>query len=823
MSGPRSRLTPPTPTVPRVSIILLTFNAPDWTAECLKSLFLHTPIPYELIIVDNASGSETRDVLLAYEAEPGVRLVFNEENVGYAAGNNQGYRLAAAEIILFLNNDVVVTEGWLDNIVTVFDSNPAIGAVGPRSNHASGIQGGIFLDSLTPESISRFARHFNWHDPLRWHRVETLSGFVLAVRRTALEEVGLFDEGFEIGTSEDRELCDRIRNAGYQLVCAGDTFVFHAGHASFLANRINFAHRQNLNRLRYLEKAGSRGSLGDSRRVGGALPVDGTIITLDVGAKYALRDGMLSPISQMAAVDLLSEAVDPQIRSSTILDEYPIGDPILFIRAESHHVYLYAFGVRHPLVGSRDRISQLRGITVMRDEELERIPLGGDRPIQSIAHHEPFGVTGRSPIDRFEDRFLGTPRVERMVDDAIRREQGLSLVRLGSGEALLLNGGLFSASGFNLDYSGARSGDESQRTQLLDAIRSADIVGITPERGVEYCAPLLEKLFSHFNVAPRAICSAFINWDLIDVDRDVGRRNGIGPTPMSRLTVGRRVAVVGRLAAEADRRQGELGWDVTVATGLEGFDDIDRVFGLLQDRRDDFDILLAAAGIPAVVLAVRVAHELERVAIDFGHSLNYLLNPNFSEKTLINKKYRYRLENYLTGRDDDRPGSPLDGSFCRSERGVVFYVESGRKRHVRSQRLLDALSAKVVNVSGTDLSQLDDSVPLALAYDELLGVFLVKDGTRIPVELGVPVIDTTGLDLGGLPVSPIPLEFAPVKRLSEDTPATDQGGALSTPHLERNARGKVRLVMTSAYYRVRTPKTLETLSALMETIDGPRE
>jgi len=103
------------------SIIVPCFNQRDFTRSCLQSLFRYTRAPWELIVVDNGSTDDTKSYLAGVQdatAVPGT-LVTNAHNLGFPAAINQGLRLARGEYLVLLNNDVVVTDGWLDQLTAL--------------------------------------------------------------------------------------------------------------------------------------------------------------------------------------------------------------------------------------------------------------------------------------------------------------------------------------------------------------------------------------------------------------------------------------------------------------------------------------------------------------------------------------------------------------------------------------------------------------------------------------------------------------------------------------------------------------------------------
>jgi GT2 family glycosyltransferase/tetratricopeptide (TPR) repeat protein/2-polyprenyl-3-methyl-5-hydroxy-6-metoxy-1,4-benzoquinol methylase len=218
------------------SIVLVTHNQLAYTIECLDSIRQHTDEPYELICVDNASTDGTVEYLRSL---PGVRLLVNPDNRGFPAAANQGIRTATGSQVLLLNNDTVVTTGWLMRLLRALHEDAKVGLVGPYSNIASGRQ------RLTPSyedlsEVDGFAWDWgNRHDGFR-EEVETLSGFCLLIRREVVDAVGLLDERFGVGCLEDDDYCVRARRAGYRTVLARDAFIHHFGHRTFVGNGIDF-------------------------------------------------------------------------------------------------------------------------------------------------------------------------------------------------------------------------------------------------------------------------------------------------------------------------------------------------------------------------------------------------------------------------------------------------------------------------------------------------------------------------------------------------------------------------------------------------------
>ena len=234
----------------RTSIIIVTFNELAYTKECLESLRLRTDEPYELIVIDNGSSDGTPDYL---ESLRGVTLIRNAENRGFPAAVNQGLRVATGEQVLLLNNDTVLSTGWLRKLLTALESDPRIGLVGPCSNNVSGSQ--MILTSYTEMScMDGFAWDWGKQNAHLVEETERLIGFCLLIRQAVIEQIGGLDEQFGIGCYEDDDICLRALQAGWKVVIARDAFVHHYGSRTFAASGVDFAALLQVNREKFLTK-----------------------------------------------------------------------------------------------------------------------------------------------------------------------------------------------------------------------------------------------------------------------------------------------------------------------------------------------------------------------------------------------------------------------------------------------------------------------------------------------------------------------------------------------------------------------------------------
>lgn len=219
----------------KCSIVVVSYNNADLTRQCIESIVARTMYPnYEVIIVDNASQDDTRDMLRSMQRQfPGLKLklIINDQNRGFAAANNQGIAQAEGKYVVLLNNDTVVTNDWLESMLRHLQKSD-IGLVGPVTNSV-GNEAKIAVDYVNIEQMHEFAARYTIANEGRHFEISVLAMFCVAMRREVFDEIGELDEAFGIGMFEDDDYCRRIQSAGYRTVCAEDSFVHHYGQASF--------------------------------------------------------------------------------------------------------------------------------------------------------------------------------------------------------------------------------------------------------------------------------------------------------------------------------------------------------------------------------------------------------------------------------------------------------------------------------------------------------------------------------------------------------------------------------------------------------------
>lgn len=233
------------------SIVIPTYNQLNMLMQCIGSIMENTDLPYEIIVVDNASSDGTAAYLEGLGGQVRYRLL--DQNRGFAGAINSGMMMAKGRTILLLNNDTLVTDNWLENLLTCLLSDESIGMVGPVTNYISGDQKiNVPYDDIA--DMPKFARENNISDPSRWRQIDRLTGFCLLFRRELFEGIGYFDEGFEIGNFEDDDYNIRVRLLGKNLVMAQDTFIHHFGSVSMKALGDRFQEVNDRNQVYFMDK-----------------------------------------------------------------------------------------------------------------------------------------------------------------------------------------------------------------------------------------------------------------------------------------------------------------------------------------------------------------------------------------------------------------------------------------------------------------------------------------------------------------------------------------------------------------------------------------
>ncbi|MBY6273896.1 MAG: hypothetical protein CW346_17115, partial [Bacillaceae bacterium] len=212
-------------------VVMPVHNGLTYVRDCLESLLSCTEdVPFRLYIIDDCSDKETSAYLQEQARRcPQVYVHRNDRNLGFVRSCNLGIQLGSAPYVVLVNSDVIVTPGWLSRMIRCAESDPRIASVNPFTNQASNIN----IPMAPGANFYAMDEILRRHSPRAYPDVVTGVGFCMLLRRSALEQVGLFDEVFGLGYCEESDLCMRLTTSGWRTVIADDVYVYHKGRASF--------------------------------------------------------------------------------------------------------------------------------------------------------------------------------------------------------------------------------------------------------------------------------------------------------------------------------------------------------------------------------------------------------------------------------------------------------------------------------------------------------------------------------------------------------------------------------------------------------------
>jgi len=223
-----------------VSIIMLTYNALEYTKKCIQSIQKHTKYPHEIIIVDNGSKDGTRKYLRELDKNfENIQIKLNQKNKGFSGGNNQGAKIAKGKYVYFLNNDVLVSDSWLESMVNALEADEKIGMVGPLTNSISGLQMVTNIPYKDDKGFLEYAAKVRRIYSGKFTPRRRIAGFAFIMEKELYEKIGGFDESYGTGNFEDDDLCLRVRQEGYAIMVDESTYIHHYGSQTFKANDID--------------------------------------------------------------------------------------------------------------------------------------------------------------------------------------------------------------------------------------------------------------------------------------------------------------------------------------------------------------------------------------------------------------------------------------------------------------------------------------------------------------------------------------------------------------------------------------------------------
>lgn len=244
-----------------VAVIVLNWNRRDDTLRCLDSLAQSTAVPFDTLVVDNASSDDSVEAVRS--TYPDVRIIENSTNLGYAGGNNVGIEAAMHEnyaYVLVLNNDTVVDPAAIGRLVDLAKLEPDAGVIAPaicylddpqRVWSAGGTidwQRGTVKTSYLDASLSDL--------PRRPYTTDHVTGCCMLLRIEALRRAGLIDPRFFL-YFEETEWCVRIARAGYQIMVNPEARIWHAIRPDEQSGSPAIAYYMTRNQLLFFKLSGA--------------------------------------------------------------------------------------------------------------------------------------------------------------------------------------------------------------------------------------------------------------------------------------------------------------------------------------------------------------------------------------------------------------------------------------------------------------------------------------------------------------------------------------------------------------------------------------
>jgi GT2 family glycosyltransferase/nucleoside-diphosphate-sugar epimerase len=252
------------------SVVIVNFNGGGHLTECVRSIFTST-VQVDVTVVDNASQDDSiaqlgRDI----GDDPRLRIIRSAKNVGFAAGNNMGLRYVAGAYVLCLNPDCVIRSDTIERMIAVMEADPYAAMAGclirnPDNSEQAGCRRFIptpwrslvrvlKLSTLFPDYPKFSSFNLTGHPlPSGPVSVEAISGAFMLLRRSAIDEVGLMDDGYFLHC-EDLDWCMRFTRAGYKILFVPDVEIVHAKGASSADRPIRVEWHKHKGMIRFYRK-----------------------------------------------------------------------------------------------------------------------------------------------------------------------------------------------------------------------------------------------------------------------------------------------------------------------------------------------------------------------------------------------------------------------------------------------------------------------------------------------------------------------------------------------------------------------------------------
>jgi GT2 family glycosyltransferase len=248
----------------KLSVVIICWNDLRVLRDCLRSIYEGThATEFEVIVSDNGSVDDSVEFIRKHY--PQTLVVENEQNLGFARGNNAGVCVAQGEYVLILNPDTVIHDGSLDRLVAFADRHQEAGAFGCRVLNPDGtyqVSARLFPTVwrywIAALGLAKLSSVFTYEEYRHWYGeteryIDWQSGCCVMFRGDLLKSLGGFDEQF-FYHFEEVDLCRRVQNAGRPILFTPEAAITHLGGQSVGRFPVRFEIEKHRSRYRYFYK-----------------------------------------------------------------------------------------------------------------------------------------------------------------------------------------------------------------------------------------------------------------------------------------------------------------------------------------------------------------------------------------------------------------------------------------------------------------------------------------------------------------------------------------------------------------------------------------
>lgn len=228
----------------KTAVVILNWNGVKLLEKFLPSVVMHTSLPNtEIWVIDNASSDHSVEFIKQNFSD--VKIICLDKNYGFTGGYNRGLKEIAADYFLLLNSDIEVTDGWFEPLFNLMENNPDVGICGPvlldynhRNKYEYAGAAGGFIDKYGyPFCRGRIFDSIEFCDGQYDTNIDCfwISGAALMIRAELYKTSEGLDEAF-FAHMEEIDLCWRVQNLGFRVICMSESIVYHLGGATLSAN-----------------------------------------------------------------------------------------------------------------------------------------------------------------------------------------------------------------------------------------------------------------------------------------------------------------------------------------------------------------------------------------------------------------------------------------------------------------------------------------------------------------------------------------------------------------------------------------------------------